>query len=315
MASFTTDGKEIVTGGFLEEAALWNAASGSLVRMLNFDKHAIVPGDAVPVAVGRLGNRAVTFSSDGWGALWDLAAQKQLATLHTEDGATVRKVSPAPDGREFVVIDTGAFAFVFDSLSGALKRKLGKPGTPLAAAEISPQGDKLLTADAMGKITIWSLADGRALQTINGAAGAAAVNDVHFSPDGSTILAACTDGKARTWNAQTGQPELTIAEETVPGEWPFISMLRVEYSPDGSFIAGANQGINVLVWDAKTGKRLLRLEGHTGRIASLAFSSDGTRLGSTSEDGTARIWDLGLENRSPAEIKQEIAEFGQKSSR
>jgi WD40 repeat protein len=331
MAFFTPDGKEVVTGGMFLEAALWNAGNGSLLRILNFDKHAIVAGDAISVAMVRPGNRAVTFSSDGWGALWDLAAQKQLATLHTEDGATVRKVSPAPDGREFVVIDTGAFAFVFDSLSGALKRKLGKPGTPLAAAEISPQGDKLLTADAMGKITIWSLADGRALQTINGAAGAAAVNDVHFSPDGSTILAACTDGKARTWNAQTGQPELTIAEETVPGEMPGMGapfrsdlasgtpiqagMLRVEYSPDGSFIAGANQGINVLVWDAKTGKQLLRLEGHTGRIASLAFSSDGTRLGSTSEDGTARIWDLGLENRSPAEIKQEIAEFGQKSSR
>jgi WD40 repeat protein len=211
-----------------------------------------------------------------------------------------------------------------------LKRKLGKPGTPLVAAEISPQGDKVVTADASGHITVWSLADGRALQTIYVAAGTA-VNDVHFSPDGSTILAACTDGKARTWNAQTGQPELTIAEETVPGEMPGMGapfrsdlasgtpiqagMLRVEYSPDGSFIAGANQGINVLVWDAKTGKQLLRLEGHTGRIASLAFSSDGTRLGSTSEDGTARIWDLGLENRSPAEIKQEIAEFGQKSSR
>jgi WD40 repeat protein len=331
MAFFTPDGKEVVTGGMFLEAALWNAGNGSLLRVLNFDKHAIVAGDAISVAMVRPGNRAVTFSSDGWGALWDLAAQKQLATLHTEDGATVRKVSPAPDGREFVVIDTGAFAFVFDSLSGALKRKLGKPGTPLVAAEISLQGDKLLTADAMGKITIWSLADGRALQTINGAAGAAAVNDVHFSPDGSTILAAWNDGKARTWNAQTGQPELTIAEETVPGEMPGMGapfrsdlasgtpiqagMLRVEYSPDGSFIAGANQGINVLVWDAKTGKQLLRLEGHTGRIASLAFSSDGTRLGSSSEDGTARIWDVGLENRSPAEIKQEIAEFGQKSSR
>ena len=78
MAFFTADGKEMVTGGGFEEAALWNVASGSLVRTLNFDKHAIVPGDTVPVAVGRLGNRAVTFSSDGWGALWDLRRRGNL---------------------------------------------------------------------------------------------------------------------------------------------------------------------------------------------------------------------------------------------
>ena len=331
MAFFTPDAKAIVTGGMFLDAALWNAATGSLVRKLNFDKHAIVLGDAIPVAVGRIGNRAVTFSSDDWGALWDLAAQKQIATLHVDDGANIRALSFAADGREFVTADTGGFAYVFDALGGALKRKLGKPGTPLMAAEISPQSDRLLTADSSGHITVWSLTDGHALANINGAAGAPVVNDVHFSPDGSTILAACADNKARTWNAQTGQLELAVAEETVPGEMPSLGapmrpdlangsiiqagMLRVRYSPDGSFIAGTNETGDVMIWDAKSGKQLLRLEGHSGRVTSLAFSSDGTRLGSSSEDGTARIWDLGLETRSPAEIKQEIAKTGQKLSR
>jgi WD40 repeat protein len=282
------------------------------------------------VAIVRPGNRAVTFSSDGWGALWDLAAQKQLASLHTEDGASVRQVSAAADGREFVVADASGFAFVFDSLSGTLKRKVGKAGTPLVAAEISPQGDKVLTADSNGLITVWSLADGRALQSINDAVDAHNVNDVHFSPDGSTILAACADGKARTWNTQSGQPQWTVAEEGVPeeprlyltarydrahGSVVLAGMQRVRYSPDGSFFAGTNESAHILVWNAKTGKQLLRFEGHTGRVTSLAFSLDGTRLGSSSEDGTARIWDLELESRSPAEIKQKIAEISQKALR
>ena len=331
LAFFTPDEKDVITGGMFLEAALWNAANGSLLHILNFDKHAIVVGDAVSVAMVRPGDRAVTFSSDGWGALWDLAAQKQLAGLHTEDGASVRQVSAAADGREFVVADGSGFAFIFDSLSGTLKRKLGKAGTPLVAAEISLQGDEALTADRNGLITVWRLADGRALQRINGTVSAPAVNDAHFSPDGSRILAACTDGKIRTWNVQTGQLELTIAEETVPGEMTSIGaplrsdlaigtpiqagMLRAGYSPDGSFIAGANQGTYILVWDARTGKQLLRFEGHTGRITSLAFSSDGTRLGSSSEDGTARIWDMGLETRSPPVVKQEVAKIGQNLSR
>lgn len=331
MAFFTPDGKDIVTGGYFEEAALWNAGNGSLVRTLNFDKHAIVPGDDVSVAVGRTGNRAVTFSSDGWGALWDLAAQKQIAAPHIDDGANISALSFSADGREFVTADSGGFAFVFDATSGALKRKLGKAGTALVGAEISPQGDKVLTADASGHITVWSLADGRALEKLNSASDAPPVNDVHFSPDGSTIVAACADGKARTWNAQTGQLELAVAEETVPGEMtnpgvPLLpnltngtsiqaGMLRVRFSPGGEFFAGTNTSGDVLVWDAKTGKQLLSFAGHTGRVTSLVFSPDGTRLGSSSEDGTARIWDLGLETRSAAAIKQEIANSLRESSR
>src|SRR5262249_55027984 len=35
----------------------------------------------------------------------------------------------------------------------------------------------------------------------------------------------------------------------------------------------------------------LVLYGHTGRVAQLAFTTDGRRLGSVSDDGTARIWE------------------------
>ncbi len=329
-AFFTPDGKEVITAGNFQAAALWNAASGSPIRQLTFDNHAMVIGDTVKVALLRPGNRAITFSLDGWGALWDLATQKQLASVHTEDGANVRQVSASPDGREFVVADDSGFAFVFNASSGTLKRKLGNAGKPLVAAEISPQDDKLVTADKSGHITLWSLADGHTLQKINNAATAPAVNDIHFSPDGSAIIAACSDGEVRIWYAQTGKLALTAGEEKLSGElasmMPLLAgigngtdiqsgMLRVQYSPDGSFFAGANDVAHVMVWDAQTGKQLLHFEGFAGRITALAFTSDGARLGSSSEDGTARIWDLGLESRSPAEIKQEIAKIGQELSR
>ncbi len=338
MAFFTPDGKEVVTGGSppqtgscSEQAALWNASNGALLRTLNFDAHANVICDTIRVGVGRQGNRAVTVSSDGWGALWDLAAEKQLAGMQTENGANVRALTFSRDGSEFVVADASGYAFVFDSLKGTLKRKVGKPGTPLVAAEIAPQDDKVLTADDKGHIAVWSLADGRALENINGAAGASAVNDVHFSPDGATIIAACDDSKIRTWNAQTGQPELTAAEEKLPTLMPFgvpfhsdlafglgplqAGMLRVSYSPDGSFIAGADSLGGIVVWDAKTGKQLLALGVQGGRVSSLAFSSDGARLGSSGEDGTAKIWDLSLATRTPADIKRELAAINEKPSR
>jgi len=47
----------------------------------------------------------------------------------------------------------------------------------------------------------------------------------------------------------------------------------------------------VRVWDASTGKELNVLNGHTSSVTSVAFSTDGTRIVSGSEDKSVRVWD------------------------
>jgi WD40 repeat protein len=44
------------------------------------------------------------------------------------------------------------------------------------------------------------------------------------------------------------------------------------------------------VWDAQSGELLAVLAGHEGSVESAAFSTDGTRVVTASEDGTARVW-------------------------
>jgi WD40 repeat protein len=46
----------------------------------------------------------------------------------------------------------------------------------------------------------------------------------------------------------------------------------------------------VKVWDADRGNELITLKGHTGQVMSVAFSPDGKRIVSASDDQTVKVW-------------------------
>jgi WD40 repeat protein/serine/threonine protein kinase len=76
----------------------------------------------------------------------------------------------------------------------------------------------------------------------------------------------------------------------------------VALSPNGRLLATANADqsadgkpvrVEITLWNTSTGKRVDVVGGHNKTVTALAFSADGSRLASASDDNTVKIWEVG----------------------
>jgi WD40 repeat protein len=120
--------------------------------------------------------------------------------------------------------------------------------------------------------------DGRTLQT-----GACGVIALAFSPDGTTLAAACSDQKVRVWQVASGALLVSLK-----GHYEYAN--AVVYL-DNQRLASVGVDCKTRVWDVTTGKELAALHGHTAGVRCLAASPDGGLLAYGGESGNVGLLD------------------------
>jgi WD40 repeat protein/serine/threonine protein kinase len=130
----------------------------------------------------------------------------------------------------------------------------------------------------------WSHLDAESDKSLLTLVHPAAVWDAQFSPDGTRIVTACSDGIARVWDANAAEVVLELAGHVG-------RLTSATYSPDGQRIATSSVDDTARVWDALNGNLLLTLEGDEMWLESVSFDAKGTRLITGSADHTARVFD------------------------
>ncbi|MEM9087929.1 MAG: hypothetical protein AAGC93_04210 [Cyanobacteria bacterium P01_F01_bin.53] len=160
---------------------------------------------------------------------------------------------------------------------------------PIASHQASHQAATIASASDDGTIKLWS-DRGELLHTLTG--HHAGVLDVKFSADGQYLASASLDHTIRLWTT-TG--DFIRAIDTVAA-----SVTSVCFSPpslkslasDGSekpLLAATYSDTIVRLWSFE-GELVRTFEGHEDWARAVAFSPDGTKLVTGSEDQTVRLW-------------------------
>ena len=152
------------------------------------------------------------------------------------------------------------------------------------------------------------------------------VNDVRFSPDGSTLATTGDDGLLKMWDPETGELIASVAGTTgavgqsfdadgrlVAAAWPEDDTVRVAeaatgkivrtfegldtfvfdtaLSPDGSRLVVGSADVDIAsVFDVRTGEVVVELPRHTYSVNSVSWSPDGRWIATGSGDSSVRVW-------------------------
>src|SRR5207248_1755545 len=261
-ATFSPDGRRVLTGGRDYHLYLWNGHTGTFLRSLP---------DPPTTAV-----HSIRFSPDG----------KLVVTAEHNGIATVRRTSTwipiariitypnpnlpsplaeavfSPDGRRVATVSINGWAGIFDSHNGELlgwlsaTRQPVGPAHPLGAGTgvaWSSDGRFVVTTATDSVLHVWNPSNGKLLATLRGHVGRA--SSPSFAPNSDLVVTAGAERTAAGGNRATDRPVALLR-----GGAAAIS--AAAFSPDGRWVVTGDAAGVTDVWDWRRQKLLGALPTH-----------------------------------------------------
>ena len=181
-----------------------------------------------------------------------------------------------------------------------IRRRYEGHRSKIYSVDFDREGRRLLTSAWEDDPTarVWDVQSGREIARLDHG-GKTTVSCARFSPDGRRIVTATYRGEVLVWDADAlrAKPGITIVTQplvTYRGHQEKVT--SAAFSPDGTVIASGGHDNLVRLWDPLTGKDLATLGSgrihHQKRIRSVEFNAAGNQLLTSSDDGTAILWDV-----------------------
>ena len=213
------------------------------------------------------------------------AARELLRIFH---GAPVSQIAFHPKANQLATASDDGHVRIFDVARAAIVADFKCPDK-IVSTSFSPGGDLLAALSSEGVVSLFDPVHRKLLRTLVG--GEAGFN-LAFSSNGKRVATASGDF-AFVWDVTTGRQLLKAthaasSETLTPQQW----ICNAAITSDGKLLAYAARGdSSAHVWNVETGRQILELK-HDSAVAAVSFNADGTKLGTGSYDGTARVWEL-----------------------
>lgn len=223
--------------------------------------------------------------------LLNAATRQPVANLPKQPGK-VNSVKFSADGKLLVIASgvTGlrGHATLWDVSENKVVREFPGHRDILYAATLSPDGKLLATGSYDRQIILWNAETGEQVRAFKGHNDA--IYDVAFNPAGTALASASGDQTVKLWQVSTGIRLDTLSQ-------PLKEQLCVSFTPDGQAVVAGGVDNRLRVWKFMSAEvpqinpiQISRFA-HEGPLVQLAFSKDGQRLVSVSEDRTVKLWD------------------------
>ncbi|MBI1346102.1 protein kinase [bacterium] len=276
--AFSPDGQSLMMGIDDGTVKFWNVDSAQLRSTIKVHN-----GPVWASALSASGKYFATGHGDGKVHIYDTATES-LVHSFAADGA-VRSVAFAPKGSLLAVGTRSGKVAIWDAERA--EKVLEMPGHEGEVVSVAFSPDGLTLGSASGDKTgrLWNIDTGRERARLEGHNGG--VYSIAFSSDGKRVATGGWDHTVRLWETSSGSPQ-GVLQGNESDVW------SVAFSPKAPIIAAVGEDRVVRLWNYETLKPLPQRVGHTGTLYTSTFSSRG-QLATAGRDGTARIWNVSLE--------------------
>lgn len=289
------DGKLLAAAGEKNMIALFDLASGQLIKRLTEDNPKIFIRDLVFDPQGKW---LASAGDDKRIIFWSLPSGEKQSEWVAPD--RVFALALSPDGTQLASCGTDNQISLLDIKTTKVIKLFDKhPDTIYEGGlTFNPTGELLAGAFYDHTARIWDVKTGKIIQTLDGHTDD--VTGIDFSPDSKLIATSSADGNIMLWKLDSEQPpRILTGHKNVVHDVRFIN--------NGDRLISTSLDRTLRIWETYSGVTIQVLQGHTAGIGEDGLFVHKEQAFSASWDGTVRRWNLNVPHYHIIDLPSEPA--------